>query len=152
MTPRLQPGRAPALPPSVFALPASRCRRAFTLLEVMIALGIFFMAAFSILALVSSTLRHARGLQRGDVDAGMVAAQLYRTNRLTEGTDSGDFGDIYPDFSWESETYEADTNGLWEVDIRVLRRGNPQPVDSMSVWIYSPESRGSFGGGGGFRR
>ena len=116
---------------------------AFTLLEVMIALGIFFMAVFAILALVSSTLRNARGLQRGDVDAGMVAAQLFKTNRLTEGTDSGDFGDVYPDFSWQTEAFEADTNGLWQVNIIVRQRGNHNPVDEMQVWVYSPESKGS---------
>src|SRR5215467_4098981 len=60
---------------------------AFSLIEVMIACGIFFMATFAILALVSTTLRNARALQRGDVDAGMAAAQIYqtlRTNRQTE--------------------------------------------------------------------
>jgi len=34
---------------------------AFTLMEVMVACGIFFMATFAILALVSTTLRNARG-------------------------------------------------------------------------------------------
>src|SRR5436305_6848915 len=91
---------------------ASRSRFAFTLMEVMIACGIFFMAMFAILALVSNTLRNARGLQRGEVDAGMVAAQLSKTNRVTEGGDSGDFGDAYPEFSWETESFEAETNGL----------------------------------------
>ena len=125
---------------------------AFTLMEVMIACGIFFMAMFAILALVSNTLRNARGLQRGEVDAGMVAAQLSKTNRVTEGGDSGDFGDAYPEFSWETESYEVETNGLWQVDIIVRRRGSPQPVDTMSVWVYSPDSKSSAFGGATLRR
>jgi hypothetical protein len=113
----------------------------------MVACGIFFLAIFTILALVSSTLRNARGLRRRDVDAGMVAAGLYKTNKLYEGSESGDFGDLYPDYSWETQTYEAATNGLWEVDITVHRRGTPQPIDNMSVWIFSPDSSsGPFGG------
>src|SRR5207342_1412722 len=52
--------------PSTLGLPLTR---AFSLIEVMIACGIFFMATFAILALVSTTLRNARALQRGDVDA-----------------------------------------------------------------------------------
>src|SRR5437588_6583047 len=118
---------------------------AFTLLEVMIACGIFFIAIFAILALVASTLRNAQVLRRVDVDAGMVAAQLFKTNRLYEGSESGDFGNIFPDYSWETMTQEAFpfTNGLWQVDIVVRRRGRSDAYDSMTVWVYSPESRSS---------
>jgi Tfp pilus assembly protein PilV len=115
------------------------------LLEVMIACGIFFMCVFAILALVSNTLRGARSLRQQDVDAGMVAAQLFKTNRLTEGVDSGDFGELYRDYSWETRTFEAATNGLWEVDIAVTKRSVSQPVDTMSVWIFSPESSMGMG-------
>jgi hypothetical protein len=137
---------APGPPPHVSRI-TFHVSRAFSLVEVMVACGIFFLAIFTILALVSSTLRNARGLRRRDVDAGMVAAGLFKTNKLYEGSESGDFGDLYPDYSWETETYEAATNGLWEVDITVHRRGTPQPVDNMSVWIFSPDSStGPFGG------
>ena len=121
-------------------------------MEVMIACGIFFMAMFAILALVSNTLRNARGLQHGEVDAGMVAAMLSKTNRVTEGSDSGDFGDAYREFSWETESFEVETNGLWQVDITVHRRGSQQPVDAMSIWVYSPDSKSSAFGAGTLRR
>ena len=132
--------------------PSSLPQAAFTLMEVMIACFIFFMAMFAILALVSNTLRNARGLQNGQVDAGMVAAMLSKTNRVTEGGDSGDFGDAYPDFSWETHGYEVETNGLWQVDIEVRRRGNQQPVDTMSIWVYSPDTKSSAFGAGTIRR
>jgi hypothetical protein len=106
----------------------------------MIASGIFFMCVFAILAMVSSVLRNARSLRRIELDAGMVAAQVCNTNKLTEGSESGDFGNLYPGCSWETETYEAETNGLWQVDIVVRRRGVSQPVDVMSIWLYRPES------------
>lgn len=121
---------------------ASRAR-AFTLMEVMIAAGIFFMSIFTILALVSNSLRNARALRKIDVDAGMVAAQLYKTNKLTEGIDSGDFGDLYPDFSWQTDSEQIESNGLWQVDIVVRRHGLQNPVDVMSVWVYSPDSKSS---------
>jgi hypothetical protein len=70
----------------------------------------------------------------------MVAAQLYKTNRVYEGTMSGDFGDLYRDHSWSTDTYEVETNGLWQVDIQVFRRGASGPVDQMSVYVFSPES------------
>ena len=118
------------------AKPAS----AFSLLEVMIACGIFFMCVFAILALVANVLRNARSLRRVEVDAGMVAAQIYKTNKLFEGTESGDFGNLYRDYSWQTETTEAGTNGLFQVDIIVRQRGLQKPVDVMSIWVYAPES------------
>ena len=102
--------------------------------------GIFFIAVFAILALVSSSLRNARLLRHIEVDAGMVAAQLSKTNKLTEGVMSGDFGDTYHDYSWETVTQEAATNGLFQVDIVVRKRGLQNPVDTMSVLVFSPES------------
>jgi len=126
--------------------PPPQRSHAFSLLEVTIACGIFFMAVFAILALVSNTLRNARGLRRVEVDAGMVAAQIYKTNKLYEGVQSGDFGNAYPEYSWETQTSEAATNGLWQVDIIVRRRGLQRPSDVMSIWIYTPDSSvGGFG-------
>jgi hypothetical protein len=113
----------------------------------MIACGIFFMAIFAILALIASTLRNARALRSVDVDAGMVAAQIYKTNKLYEGSESGDFGNAYPDYSWDTEITQAATNGLFQVDILVRRRGVQKPVDTMSIYVYAPDSpqNGGFG-------
>jgi len=126
-----------------------RPRHAFSLIEVMIACGIFFMATFAILALVSTTLRNARALQRGDVDAGMAAAQIYqtlKTNRQTEVSGSGNFGDAYPDYSYEFASQQYASNGLLQVDIVVNRRGLRKPVDTLSIWVFNPDAKSGFGG------
>jgi Tfp pilus assembly protein PilV len=126
--------------------------RAFSLLEVMVAVGIFFMAMFTILALVSNSLRSARKLRRVEVDAGMVAAQLLiKTNRFNEGRESGDFGQLYADYSWEYDCNMVETNGLMQFDIRVFRRGNREPVDSASILLFSPDSATLRFGGPRFR-
>src|SRR5438270_11865223 len=92
---------------------------AFTIIEVMIAMGIFFMAIFAILSLVSSNLRIARRLQEPQVDAGMLVSQLSLTNQLQEGGDSGNFGDVYPGYKWESTITQVGTNGLFQVEYLV---------------------------------
>jgi len=128
---------------------------AFTLMEVMIALGIFFMCSFAILAVLATSLRNARALQRKPVDAGMVAAQLSLTNRVTEGIETGDFEDMYPDYTWMADTYEEKTNGLFKVDMIVERHNtaNPGVESKMSILLYRPESQpGSLSGGGLPRR
>ena len=78
-------------------LPAPPQRGGFSLLEVMFAVVAFCTATFAILALVSQSLDTARRLQRPMVDAGLVASQLSLTNKLVEGTESGDLGELLGD-------------------------------------------------------
>lgn len=111
---------------------------AFTLLEVMIALGIFFMALFAILGVVTQGLRSARSLNQVGPTAGMVAAETAMTNRLYEGVESRDFGDLYPDYSWTREISLFGTNGLFEVNIAVLK-GN-QVHSTLTLLLFRPES------------
>ncbi len=130
----------------------SKFIQAFTLLEVMIAMGLFFMAVFSILALISNGLRNARALQQTTVDAGMLAAELSLTNKLTEGVESGDFGDLYRDYKWAQEIVEVETNGLFEVRFVVMHNAGGRMVETpMTILLFRPESSAS-GGVGGLRR
>src|SRR5262249_52489214 len=92
---------------------------AFTLLEVMIALAIFFMAIFAILGTVNRGLGAARSLQQKFPDLGMALSDLALTNRLEEGTVTGDFGDAYPGYTWIREQREIATNGLFQLDITI---------------------------------
>ena len=126
-----------------------RGKVAFSLVEVMIALGIFFMAVFTILGVVSNALRNARALQRTNVDPGLLASQISLTNKLYEGVDSGDFGNLYPDYDWTSDTYEVATNALFQVDYIVQKRSGRQQVEAkMSILLFRPDSpKGSLSGG-----
>lgn len=134
------------------AMPADPKRRAFTLLEVMIALGIFFMAIFAILTVVSAGLRNARVIQQGQVDPALLIADLAQTNRLTDGdTQSGDFGDLYKDYVWSCNINQIATNGLFRVDYTISYHGmNPRPDSHMSVYLWRPDSPNgaAFGGTG----
>jgi len=133
----------------------NRSRGAFTLLEVIIAMAIFFVAMFSVLQLMSRGLGMARALQQDIPSPAMIAAELSQmaaTNRLDDGaTISGDFEflapDIYPDYKWAAQTYQFATNGLFKADIVVTGARNGQVIErSMSVFLYSPRSAA----GGGF--
>jgi Tfp pilus assembly protein PilV len=117
-----------------------RRRQAFSLMEVMIAMGIFFMSVFVILSLVSSSLQNARRLQRPMVDAAMIASELSLTNKLVEMTESGDFGKAYPGYTWTADINEIMTNKLFQVDYVVQRSGSSEVVQKMSVLFYRPQS------------
>jgi len=71
-----------------------RPAHAFSLIEVMIAIGVLFICIFAILGVISNGLRGARALQRPDVDAGSVAAFFSITNKHEEGIESGSFDDL----------------------------------------------------------
>ena len=120
---------------------APRSWDAFTLLEVMIASGIFFMAIFAILSLVTSNIRNARLLQQPQVDAGLLLSDLVQTNKLTEGSDSGDFGDLYPGYRWSSDIVQVATNGLFKVQYTISRPGGgPNSESTISVLLYRLDS------------
>lgn len=131
--------------------------RAFTLIEVMIAVAIFFSCMFAILALVSSSLRSARVLQTKEVDAGMLAAHfLALTNRLYEGPIDipPELEELYPDCRFDGEVREYQSNRLFQVDFVVMQKRGQREVSSMiSVFVYAPDSPpGSMSGAGGAMR
>jgi len=121
-----------------------RSCRAFSLLEVMIAIGIFFLAVFAILDLVSSSLANARRLQRPLVDAGPVLATYANTNILVEGTYSGAMsdilGDAYRDYSWTVDIREVATNKLFSVECAIQERGSREIISDLSTIFYRPQS------------
>lgn len=111
---------------------------AFTLVEVMMAVAIFVMCMFAILSLVSQNLRAARSLTIQTPHAGVLAAELALTNRLEEGSFSGDFGDLYKGYSWRSEITWLRSNGLFRV---VYEVDNGREVEStLEVLTYKPQS------------
>jgi hypothetical protein len=104
----------------------------------MIAVAMFFVAMFALLALLNSGLHAAAILRRNAPTAGMAIAELTQTNKLQEGAISGVFGEVYPEFSWQGNIWEVATNGLFQVDVTVLR--NDAFYSSMSLLLYRPDS------------
>ena len=92
---------------------------AFTILEVMIALAIFFGCVFGILALVSQSLSSARALRAVSMDARSAIAMISMTNRLYEGPIPPEIVFAYekenPGFILAGEVFEAETNGLFRI-------------------------------------
>jgi len=118
-------------------------RNAFSLLEVMVAIGIFFLAAFAILGVISSGLENARRLQRPLVDAGVLASDLCVTNQLVEGTWSGNLGDLlghdYDGYSYTEVITEEMTNKLFRVDF-ALQLSSGKTISQTSVLLWRPLS------------
>jgi Tfp pilus assembly protein PilV len=137
---------------------STRARRAFSLLEVMIAIGILFMCTFAILGLVSSSLANARRLQRPMVDASALLSQLSLTNKLVEGTYTGNLGDAlgkaYVEYRWTGEILEVSSNKLFQADFIIQpANGGNEIISRVTTLFYRPQSpAGSLDGGGGLIR
>ena len=119
---------------------------AFTLVEVMIAIAIFFMAMFAILGVMSAGVHAAAILRNSGPTAGMVAAELSQSNALEEGSFSGNFKDIdiYRNYHWVEDVRKVTTNGLSQVDFVVV---DPNGVQSsiLSTLFYRPDSKNGMG-------
>jgi len=109
--------------------------RAFTLAEVLIAVGIFVVAIFAILQLVNQGLELVRVMQQQRPDMGALAAKTLvelpepdgtLATGLTEPLDE-DFGGngggeftLYPDARWQRDIMSLDaTNGLYQTTITI---------------------------------
>ena len=123
-------------------------RRGFTILEVLVAVGVFFMCIFAILELTASSLRAARGLAHPQPDIGMLLTDLMLTNRLEEGSQSGDFGQSYPDARWQREIFLASSNGLYQVDFTIYENTRKHAlVSKSSLFLWRPDSTVGVGSG-----
>lgn len=139
---KLNPGNRP--------LTGGRGTRAFTLLEVMIAVGILFMCLFGVLALTTNSLASARKLQEHkDLDAGtfesLFYTQLANTNQIDEGPADLDLGDEFANYKHEVDCEIAGTNGLWDVEYDVAEPGRQAEVHGH-FFVFNPNSMHNGGG------
>lgn len=125
----------------------SRGVAAFTILEVMIALAIFFGCVFGILALVSQSLSSARALRAVSMDARSAIAMISMTNRLYEGPIPPEIVFAYekenPDYRLMGEVFEAETNGLFRIVFTVegVTSGSQKPVAMTDeILLFRPLS------------
>jgi hypothetical protein len=115
---------------------------AFTLLEVMIAAAIFFLAMLSLLGVLSTGIHAATLLQRNYPTLDMAVAKLTLTNKLEEVPETGDFGEIYPGYRYLLSPHELLTNGLFQVDVTVYHQD--RVFSSMSILLFRPDSQKKF--------
>ena len=127
----------------------------FSLLEVIIAVAIFFTAIFAIMQLVSSNLSLVRSLQAKRPDLGTLAGKCLMDTNWVGGVetpydpdfgfnDGGGIGSLYPEAGWERDlmlvaTNVSLTNGLYRVDIKLAETlAQQEAITRMSLLMYRP--------------
>ena len=130
------------------------CRYSFSLLEVVIAVAIFFTAIFAITQLVSTNLSLVRSLQAKRPDLGTLAGKCLMDTNWVEGREApfdedfgfndGGYGAIYPEAGWERDwmlvaTNVSLTNGLYRADITLTETlAQQEAIAKMSILMYRP--------------
>jgi type II secretory pathway component PulJ len=128
----------------------------FTLLEVALAMAIFFASVFVILELVSGSLRIARQLQQPRVDITAVAAHIALTNRLTEGEQDAEplrqaLGPLAVEAGFDARGYVefARSNGLYTVRVEVFPpQAGAAPAAELDLLLFRPDTATGTGLGG----
>ena len=130
-------------------------RGGFSLIEVTIAMAIFFVCMFALLSLTTLSLNTARRLEFVEPDIGWVASKLSLTNVVEEGFETGDFGDHYPGWGWTRDVYiyppleedfgtgQSGEQGLYQVDITL--NGPGASSQKHSVLMYRGQGDGANG-------
>jgi Tfp pilus assembly protein PilV len=115
-------------------------REAFTLLEVMIAVGVLFMCLFAVLALLTNSLASARKLQQHrDIDtssiAGMIYVQLINTNTVNEGAVEVNLEEMFPGSKCRADLTQVGSNGLCQVDFEVERNLHLEAQSHFLIYL-----------------
>jgi prepilin-type N-terminal cleavage/methylation domain-containing protein len=132
--------------PLINAHSASKLQHAFTLMEVMIAIGVFCVGVFAILDVVATVMHGARLLNKPMVDAGVIASEFAQTNQIVDGTtglgDLSEFlGDTYKGYDYAYTANEVESNRLYQVDVAVTSDSPGKPtVSKISYLLYRPLS------------
>lgn len=87
---------------------------AFTLLEVMIAIAIIAIALTSLFGSQSQSLSLAAEAKFNATASFLAQEKLaeYESGLVEFVDDEGDFGDVFPGFTWKAEVQEADLGNL----------------------------------------
>jgi len=99
------------------------CPGGFTLLEVMIAMAILAITLVVIFQSQSQSVSMA-GEARFQTTAALLAqgkiAEIETANPERISSDSGDFGDDFPDYSWELDVTETELESLKKIEVKVV--------------------------------
>ena len=97
--------------------------RGFTLLEVMIAMAILAITLVVVFQSQSQSISMA-GRARFETTAALLAqskmAEIEAANPESVVSDSGDFGDDFPDYSWRVDVTETEIEFLKKIEVKVV--------------------------------
>lgn len=116
----------------------------FTLLEIVISLGLIataLLAVFQLQAQNLDLLSEAQFITTANLLAGERIARIQARGTLTEGTETGDFGDDFPNYRYREEiNAESDLDNLYKVRLSILLEEEIAAKDlSLEAYLFRSE-------------
>lgn len=122
----------------------------FTLLEVMLAMSIIAIALTAVLHMQSQSLSlasEARFYTTAPLLAQSRMSVIMAAAPETPGSDSGDFGEDFPDYTWRSTVEELETDDTRElpvamrkIDVDVIWNDSEAFQYKLTFYRYFPET------------
>jgi len=110
--------------------------RGFTLLEIVICLGLLALVLTAVFHLQAQNLdlqSEAQFMTTATCLLQERISQIQAVERIDEGTNSGDFGKDYPDYTYKQEVSEVpDTETLYKVRVAVILERDKA---SRDLWL-----------------
>lgn len=111
----------------------------FTLLEIVISLGLIatvLLAVFQLQAQNLNLLLEAQFITVANELARERLARIQAGGTLREGTETGDFGEDYPDYSYKQEiSAESDLDNIYRIRLSILLE-EETPARNLSLEAY----------------
>lgn len=119
------------------------CNKGFTLLEIVVSLGLIAIALLAVFRLQAQNLdlqSEANFITIGNQLVRDRLARLQAGETLDEGTGSGDCGEDYPGFQYREEINEVpDMEGLYRVRVGIYIESGENVRDmSLETYIFRP--------------
>ena len=120
-------------------MPEFSAQKGFTLLEVMVAVAIIAIALTTLLGSQSQSVSFANSAKFETMAALLAQSKMSEIATLSKDrltSDSGDFGDDYPGFTWEVTVSDISVGGITNISDYLKQ------VDLTVAWgVYSYELR-----------
>jgi general secretion pathway protein I len=128
--------------------PAAGAAGGFTLIEVLVALGILATSLVVLLENVSSSIRLS-AISRDLTVAAMIArdkmTEIELDGKYVIGNEEGDFEDRYPGFWWTTAVQEGLFPGVLQVDLTIFW-GEKDAPEHLTVSSFAQATEDSYSG------
>ena len=113
----------------------------FSLIELMLAVFILAVGLTGLTHGITTSLKSSKVSEIQSTASLLAAGRIEFIKAdgfYLEGVDDGNFGELYPQFTWKSTITETDMEGLFEVRVEILDKDGAKPYFELTTLLFDP--------------
>jgi len=125
---------------------AKRHTSGFSLIEVTVAIFIMGVALVALTRAMTTALGSTKDSEVQTTVVSLAAGQMETLRAggvVADGTDNGDFGDMFPKYVWQQTITPADLDGLHQVDVEVQDAVSGVTLYKLTTLLFDSDYPGS---------